>query len=103
LRSGGAGLPVLCLDLGATAELVPDGAGFKIPPTSRERIVAGIADACAWVAHHRDEAAAMGRAARNHALERHDWKQVRAEIEAVYRQVAERGERSDANAGSPAP
>ena len=56
------GLPVLCLDLGATAELVPDQAGIKVPPDSRESVVARIAEACAWVAEHPAKAAAMGQA-----------------------------------------
>lgn len=87
------GVPVLCLDLGATAELVPDDAGFKIPPGTRESIVEGIAEACAWVSEHPAEAAAAGQAARRHALERHDWARIRAEIEASYAEVTERESR----------
>ena len=82
------GLPVLCLDLGATAELVPDAAGIRIPAGSREAVVAGIAEACAWVADNRAEAAAMGEAARRHALERHHWSRIREEIERAYAEVS---------------
>jgi len=82
------GLPVLCLDLGATAELVPDHAGIKISPDSRESIVAGIAEACAWVAEHPAEAGAMGHAARSYALEHHHWRRMRDEIESAYAEVS---------------
>jgi glycosyltransferase involved in cell wall biosynthesis len=81
------GLPVLCLDLGATAELVPDHAGIKVAPESRDSVVAGIAQACAWVADHPAEAAAMGRAARRHALEHHNWTRIREEIGRAYAEV----------------
>jgi glycosyltransferase involved in cell wall biosynthesis len=81
-------VPVLCLDLGATAELVPDGAGIKIPPDSREAIVAGIADACSWVATHPSKAAAMGAAARRHVLEQHDARRIREEIDRAYGAVS---------------
>jgi glycosyltransferase involved in cell wall biosynthesis len=82
------GLPVLCLDLGATAELVPDQAGIKVPPDSRESVVARIAEACAWVAKHPAKAAAMGQAARRHALEHHNWRRIRDEIERAYADVS---------------
>jgi glycosyltransferase involved in cell wall biosynthesis len=81
------GLPVLCLDLGATAELVPDHAGIKVTPESRGSIVAQISQACAWVAGNPAEAAAMGRAARRHALEHHNWARIREEIERAYAEV----------------
>jgi glycosyltransferase involved in cell wall biosynthesis len=88
LEAMAAGLPVLCLDLGATAELVPDGRGIKIPPRSRSFVVAEIAQACAWVASHPTEAAAVGDAARKYVLEHHDWRRIRDEIDRAYADVA---------------
>ena len=84
LEAMGYGLPVLCLDIGATAELVPDEAGIKAAPSSRASIVEQIADACQWVAEHPDQAFAMGQAGRRHALEHHDWERVRAVITRAY-------------------
>lgn len=81
------GLPTLCLDLGATAELVPDYAGIKIPPHSHSFVVSEIATALAWVAEHPVESHAMGRAAREYALEHHDWARIREEIETAYANV----------------
>jgi glycosyltransferase involved in cell wall biosynthesis len=83
------GLPVLCLDLGATAELVPEQAGFKILPRSRSHVVDEIGRAFAWVAAHPAEAAEMGRAARRYVLEHHHWRRIRETIADAYTAVAE--------------
>jgi glycosyltransferase involved in cell wall biosynthesis len=83
-------VPVLCLDLGATAELVPDDAGIKIAPRNRESVVSQIAEACAWAAEHPVEAAAMGEAGRRHALAHHRWSRIGQEIERAYADVAPR-------------
>ena len=84
-------VPVLCLDLGATAELVPDEAGIKIAPCNREYVVAEIAQACAWVAEHPIEAVVMGEAGRRHTLEHHRWSRIRHEIESAYEEVSQTG------------
>jgi glycosyltransferase involved in cell wall biosynthesis len=86
------GLPVLCLDLGATAELVPDGVGMKIAPKSRESVVAQIAEACAWTSEHSADAVAMGMAARRYALVHHDWSRIGEEIERAYTEVSANGD-----------
>lgn len=84
LEAMAAGLPVLCLDLGATAELVPDGAGFKIEPRSRQYVIEEIAAALATLESERDRAIEMGRFARRHALHEHDWRVIREELERAY-------------------
>jgi glycosyltransferase involved in cell wall biosynthesis len=83
------GLPVLCLDLGAPAELVPKQAGFKIEPRSRSFVVNEISRAFSWVATHPVEAQEMGRAARRYSLEHHHWRQIRKSIADAYAAVAE--------------
>jgi glycosyltransferase involved in cell wall biosynthesis len=83
------GLPVLCLDLGATAELVPDRAGFKIAPRSRAHVVHEIGRAFAWVRSHPAEAAEMGMAARCYVLEHHHWRRIRETIGDAYTAVAQ--------------
>jgi glycosyltransferase involved in cell wall biosynthesis len=83
-----AGKPILCLDIGATRELVPDGAGFKIGVGSREQIVADIAGALESAATHRTRLHQMGRNARSHALEVHDWNRIGDTADAIYRSLA---------------
>jgi glycosyltransferase involved in cell wall biosynthesis len=83
-----AGRPILCLDRGSTAEMVPEHAGFKIPVRDRAQVVSAIADALTWAATHADELRTMGIGARKHALERHDWERIGESIDALYREVA---------------
>jgi glycosyltransferase involved in cell wall biosynthesis len=85
------GVPVLCLDHGATAELVPDGAGFKIAACDRSSIIAGVADACAKASSETELAAEMGRFGRAHASTRHAWAAIRGEIERAYRDAKPEG------------
>jgi glycosyltransferase involved in cell wall biosynthesis len=80
---------VLCLDLGATRELVPDDAGLKIPFGDRASIVRDIGSALAWAASHRGELREMGRTARQHALATHDWRRIGDEVESIYRAIAQ--------------
>lgn len=82
-----AGVPILCLDYGATQELVPARAGFKVPLGSRAEIVSGIAAALNWAAGHRPELRAFGESAREHALARHDWQRIGDEIARIYRDI----------------
>lgn len=49
-----AGRPVICLDLGGPALQVAEETGFKIPATTPEQVVAGMAQAMLWLA--RDDA-----------------------------------------------
>jgi glycosyltransferase involved in cell wall biosynthesis len=85
------GLPVLCLDLGATSELVPDDVGIKIAPLSRSFIVDEIARACRWVMDHPGESEILGQAGRAYALEHHDWARIREEIVRTYDEVLRLG------------
>ena len=85
-----AGRPILCLDMGATAEMVPDEAGFKITVHNRPQVVDDIARTLVWADTHRQELAGMGRAARRYALDRHDWKLIGETIDSLYREVSRR-------------
>jgi len=82
-----AGRPVLCLDRGSTAEMVPETAGFKIPVRDRAQVVSGIAEALAWASTHPDELRTIGIAARRRVLERHDWERIGDSINALYREI----------------
>ena len=90
LEAMASGVPVLCLDRGATAELVPEGAGFKLRVTGREQIVDQIADACEWVSANPERADEIGATARRLALETHHWDRIREEIAEAYREAARR-------------
>ncbi len=85
LEAMAVGLPVLCLDLGATAELVPDAAGFRIEPRDRRYVIEEIARVLELLDSDPDRARAMGRIARDEALRRHDWTRIRGELELAYR------------------
>jgi glycosyltransferase involved in cell wall biosynthesis len=82
-----AGRPILCLDRGATAEMVPAEAGFKVAVHEREQVVRDLAAAMGWANDHRSELRRMGRFAREHALERHDWRRIGDTIDGVYREL----------------
>jgi glycosyltransferase involved in cell wall biosynthesis len=90
-----AARPVLCLDLGATRELVPDDAGLRIRFADRASMIRDIGSAFAWAAAHRAELDEMGRAARQQALTRHDWRRIGDEVESIYRAIAEQSRSSD--------
>jgi glycosyltransferase involved in cell wall biosynthesis len=72
--------------------MVPEDAGMKIPVRDREQVVSAIADAFAWASTHPDELRAMGIAAKEHALERHDWKLIGESIDALYREMSPLGD-----------
>jgi glycosyltransferase involved in cell wall biosynthesis len=84
-----ASKPVLCLDLGATHEMVPDFVGLKIPARSRGQIITGIARALIWADNHRPELLEMGLRARAHALDIHHWGRIGDEVDGIYRSIAE--------------
>jgi glycosyltransferase involved in cell wall biosynthesis len=81
------GLPVLCLRLGSTDELVPDSAGLKVNVGSREQVVSGIVSALAWAELHRAELHQMGLRARAHIAEFHNWNRIGDEIQAIYEET----------------
>ena len=82
-----AGRPILCLDRGSTAEMVPKEAAFKIPVYDRDQVIDGIARSLAWGSRHRPELAEMGRVARKHALDCHDWTRIGDGIDAIYQET----------------
>jgi len=88
LEAMGAGRPILCLDRAATGEMVPGEASFKIGVHNRTQVVDDIAGVLAWADTHRQDLATMGRAARNWALERHDWSRIGDMIDALYQEIS---------------
>lgn len=88
LEAMAAGLPIMCLDYGSTRELVPEGAGLKIPVHSREQIVRDITESLTWANSHRDELSEMGELAADHVRAVHDWDSIGDHIQEVYETVA---------------
>jgi glycosyltransferase involved in cell wall biosynthesis len=87
LEAMASATPVLCLDLGATRELVPEFAGIKVRVGTRSQTIAEIRAALLWAYDHPDELREMGRRARAHALREHDWDRIGDEVESVYASV----------------
>jgi glycosyltransferase involved in cell wall biosynthesis len=87
LEAMAVGTPILCLDLGATAELVPPSAGILIPPGPREQVVEAIAGRIGWAHGHRLELQEMGREASRRASSRHTWAAIGHQIDAIYRSM----------------
>ena len=81
------GLPILCLNMGATSELVPDGAGFKIPAYSHQQIVWDIAAAITQASKDRLALKEMGKVGQQHALNLYDWDKIGDRIEETYQRV----------------
>jgi len=81
------GLPVICLDIGAVAEMVPSFAGVKIPPLSADYVVNEIA--CSLQKFNEDIAATrlMGRAGKAFVEEHYAWNRIQQEINRTYRDV----------------
>ena len=79
-----AGLPILCLDIGATHELVPDAAGFKIPAHNHQQIVKDISSAITRAHEDRLTLTQRGNAGHKYALEVHDWDKIGNNIQSIY-------------------
>jgi glycosyltransferase involved in cell wall biosynthesis len=79
-----ARLPILYLDLGAPAELVPQGAGFPVPVETRRETIVRIADALRAIEADPEQLASMGDRAYVHAVEFHSWDVVGRQIESIY-------------------
>ena len=84
LEAMAVGVPVMCLDLGATGEGIPAEVSLKLPAESRESVVLAIAEALAWTATHPEQAAALGRKGRRFALDHYDWSRLTQEIRRTY-------------------
>lgn len=91
-----AGLPILCLDHGATRELVPPHAGHLVPAESRAGAVNGIAAALADGFRDRAALWRKGLIARDHVARFHDWDRIGDEAQGIYQEVLRTSPRRNA-------
>ncbi|MBA2724810.1 MAG: glycosyltransferase family 4 protein [Actinobacteria bacterium] len=83
------GRPILCLDVGATSEMVPPHAGVRVPVGTRSETASGIENALTHFADRPEVLRDMGAAARAHVLELHNWANVGELIVRVYESVVD--------------
>ena len=88
------GRPVVCLDLGGPAVQVTVETGFKVPAWDPDQAVAGLAEAMLRLAGDRTLLQRMGEAGRRRVASDFAWERRVAEMEDVYRAVAEGRRRS---------
>jgi glycosyltransferase involved in cell wall biosynthesis len=81
------GRPVMCLDMGATKELVPEGAGIKLTGKEFNGLVAEIAQSLTWALTHKDALRAMGEQGSSYVNSFHSWDRIGEELDALYRQL----------------
>lgn len=89
------GLPVIVVDHGGPATTVTPDCGYKLPPTSVEAVVAGIAEAAKALAASPETRSRMGEAGRKRISDEYLWEAKGRRIMAVYGEAialaAERG------------
>lgn len=73
LEAMAARMPVLCLELGGPAVLVPPEAGVHVPARSPEQVTAGLREAMIRLAADPDLRRAMGEAGRRHVCATYLW------------------------------
>lgn len=82
-----AGLPILYLDLGAPAELVPRDAGFGIQIGTREETIVRVAEALRKIESDPGKLSSMGELAHRYAAQVYSWEAVGRQIESIYDQI----------------
>ncbi len=111
LRDGGgavlvealaAGRPVICLDLAGPGLHVTPACGVKIPATTSDAVVDGLAAAIRALARDPARRAVMGRAARERAATVYHWDCLGARLRAIY-QAACGDVTEPARQGAPVP
>ena len=87
------GRPVMCLDQGATKELVPGDAGIKLDAAEFGDLVGQIAQSLDWALSHKNELRAMGERGRAYVNSVHRWDRIGDEIDRLYEHVQQNSER----------
>ena len=81
------GLPVICLDCGGPRIAVKDGAGVRVPLSSRRKIIKGLAAALRRYDENRALLEEHGRTAREVILREYDWEKKGVQLNEIYERV----------------
>jgi glycosyltransferase involved in cell wall biosynthesis len=83
----GAGLPVICLDLGGPALQVTDVTGIKIPASSPEQVVSDLAGALERISRDSAHRLHLGEAGRARIEKHYSWDRRGEQLAALYEQM----------------
>jgi glycosyltransferase involved in cell wall biosynthesis len=97
LEAMAAGKPVICLDLGGSAELVTDRTGIKVAANNPEQAVSDIARAMTVLATNPDLRHTMAEAGRQRVWDEYIWEKKGDRLDAFYASVLS----TTANTASP--
>lgn len=87
LEAMSCGCAVLVSDVAGPREIVPDGAGIKLPQREPEQFINEYAETITSLARNPQMRAELGSAARRHVVEHHDWQRIGQRLLAIYEQV----------------
>jgi glycosyltransferase involved in cell wall biosynthesis len=79
------GRPIMCLDIGATREMVPDDAGIKLTAVDSDGLVDEIACSLSWAIAHKDRLREMGANGRRYVENMCYWDQIGQNLELLYK------------------
>src|SRR5206468_2647374 len=82
-----SGLPVVCLNIGGPAHLVPAGCGIRLEPTNLEETTQALAGALTRLLMSPDLRRSLGDAAKQHVAESQTWSAKAAAMESIYAEV----------------
>jgi glycosyltransferase involved in cell wall biosynthesis len=86
IEAMGVGRPVVCLDVGGPGLHVTEGTGLKVAASSPQRAVQDLADALQRLFEDPELRLAMGRAARERALESYQWDRLGDRLMKIYQE-----------------
>lgn len=99
LEAMAAGLPVICLNLGAIMHQVTEDSGIKVSAQNSAEAVAGLAKAMNRILHNPDLAMELGQHARERACKHFTWEARIGELNRLYTEIA--ADSRNTNRGKP--
>jgi len=90
LEAMAVGIPVIATEWGGPADYLDSTCGILVPPTSRESLVAGLAEAMAELAVNPERRRALGEAGRARVIRQFDWERKIDRILEIYAAVTNR-------------
>jgi glycosyltransferase involved in cell wall biosynthesis len=90
LEAMACGLPVIATEWGGPTDYLDASCGILVPPSSRDALIGGFADAMSRLAANPTLRATLGRAGRERVVREFNWEHKVDEMLTIYRRVAER-------------